>query len=433
MKSNSYDKYFGITTFGESHGKAIGVVIEDVKAGITFPLDRIQAALNERKPGQGKYSSSRKEKDEIQVLSGVFKGKTTGMPICLMVYNEDAISKDYEHLKNLFRPGHADFSYFSKFKIYDYRGGGRASGRETISRVAAAGLVENILEGINIDLYPIKIGKCEITKIDSSFQNELSWYDRTNFDELTTYLSDIKNEDNSVGGIVEVKITNIPAGLGDPVFEKLDANLAKAIISIGAVKGIEFGEGFNFAELIGSEANDQMSNKGFITNHTGGILGGISTGNDLVFRFVVKPTPSINITQKTVTYDNKEVKFKSMGRHDTCIIPRIIPVAEAMIKLVLADAISYQKLISSDKLDLDDYRETIDKIDEEILIALGRRQKISELIGKFKQQNNLQVKNKDREKELLIKLKQKARLWDIDELLITNIWKTIISESKKRQ
>ena len=433
MKSNSYDKYFGITTFGESHGKAIGVVIEDVKPGITFPLDRIQEALNERKPGVGTYSSSRKEKDEIQVLSGVFEGKTTGMPICLLVYNEDAHTKDYEHLKDLFRPGHADFSYFSKFKIYDYRGGGRASGRETLSRVAAAGLVEDILKDININIYPIKIGIIETTVIDHSFQNELSWHDRTNYDELTKHLTDIKNEGNSVGGIVEVKITNIPAGLGDPVFEKLDANLAKAIISIGAVKGIEFGEGFNFAELKGNEANDQMNKNGFITNHNGGVLGGISNGNDLVFRFVVKPTPSINITQKTITFQKKEVNFKSMGRHDTCIIPRIIPVAKAMIKLVLADAISHQKLISNQKLDLNDYREAVDKIDEEILIALGRRQKISELIGKFKQENDLQIENKVREEELFNALKQKAKLWDIDESLITNIWEIIISESKKRQ
>ncbi|MBT3755084.1 MAG: chorismate synthase, partial [Candidatus Cloacimonetes bacterium] len=220
---------------------------------------------------------------------------------------------------------------------------------------------------------------------------------------------------------------------GDPVFEKLDANLAKAIISIGAVKGIEFGEGFNFAELKGNEANDQMNNNDFITNHNGGVLGGISNGNDLVFRFVVKPTPSINITQKTITFQKKEVNFKSMGRHDTCIIPRIIPVAKAMIKLVLADAISHQKLISNQKLDLNDYREAVDKIDEEILIALGRRQKISELIGKFKQENDLQIENKVREEELFNALKQKAKLWDIDESLITNIWEIIISESKKRQ
>jgi len=433
MKSNSYNKYIGITAFGESHGKAIGVVIEDVKAGIAFPIEEIRIALNERKPGRGTFSSSRKESDTIQVLSGVFEGKTTGMPICLMVNNEDARSKDYEHLKDLFRPGHADFSYFSKFKIYDYRGGGRASGRETISRVAAAGLVTDVLTGINIKIYPIKIGKLETTDIDHTFLNELSWHDRKNFGELTKYLSDVKTEGNSVGGIIEVMISNIPAGLGDPVFEKLDANLAKAIVSIGAVKGIEFGEGFKFAELKGNETNDQMDNNGFITNKSGGILGGISTGNNLSLRFVVKPTPSINILQKTITKGNKEVSFRSLGRHDTCIIPRIIPVAKAMIKLVLADAISYQKLISSDKLNLIDYREAIDKIDEDILIALGRRQKISELIGKFKQENNLQIENINREEKLLLGLKEKAKLWNIDESLITKIWQIIILESKKKQ
>ena len=433
MKSNSYDKYYGITTFGESHGKAIGVVIEDVKPGIEFPLEKIQNALNKRKPGTGIFSSTRKEGDELQVLSGVFEGKTTGMPICLLVYNKDARKQDYEHLKNLFRPGHADFSYFKKFKIYDHRGGGRASGRETISRVAASGMVEEILVNIKIDIYPIKIGKFEATEIDDSFQNELSWHDKTNYENLIKYLNKIKKEGNSIGGIVEVKITKLPAGLGDPVFEKLDANLAKAILSIGAVKGIEFGDGFELAALKGNKANDQMNKDGFVTNHNGGILGGISTGNDLIFRFVVKPTPSINITQKTVTRDKTQVEFKSLGRHDTCIIPRIIPVAEAMIKLVLADALSHQKLIANDKLELSDYREAIDKIDEDILVALGRRQKISELIGKFKQKNKLQIENKDREEELLLKLKQKAKLWNIDELFVSKIWQIIISESKQRQ
>ena len=433
MKSNSYEKYYGITTFGESNGKAIGVVIEDVKPGIKFPFEKIQSAINERKPGTGTFSSTRKEKDEIQVLSGVLEGKTTGMPICLIVYNEDAQSRDYEHLKDLFRPGHADFSYFKKFKIYDHRGGGRASGRETISRVAASGLVENILENIKIIIYPIKIGKFEVNQNDLSFQNELSWHDKTNYEDLIEYLNRIKNEGNSIGGIVEVKIINIPSGLGDPVFEKLDANLAKAILSIGAVKGIEFGDGFELAALTGNDANDQMNKDGFITNHNGGILGGISTGNELSIRVVVKPTPSINIIQKTVTKDNKEVEFKSHGRHDTCIIPRIIPVAKAMIKLVLADAISHQKLISSKKLVFSDYREAIDKIDEDILVALGRRQKISELIGKLKQESKLQIEDKDREEELLDMLKQKAELWNINESLITNIWDIIISDSKKRQ
>lgn len=433
MRSNSYDKYYGVTTFGESHGKAIGVVIEDVKPGIEFPLEKIQSALDKRRPGKGTFSSSRNEKDELQVLSGVFEGKTTGMPICLLVYNKDAQKQDYEHLKNLFRPGHADFSYFKKFKIYDHRGGGRASGRETISRVAASGLVESFLTDISINVYPIKIGKFETTEIDSSFQNELSWHDKTNYKDLIEYLNYIKKEGNSIGGIVEVKILGLTAGLGDPVFEKLDANLAKAILSIGAVKGIEFGDGFELASMKGNEANDQMNKDGFITNHNGGILGGISTGDELVFYFVVKPTPSINITQKTVTKNNEKVEFESQGRHDICIIPRIIPVAESMIKLVLADALSHQKLISNDKLELSDYREAIDKIDEDILIALGRRQKISELIGKFKKENKLQIKNKEREEELLIELKQKAKLLNLDKELVNKIWKLLIIESKNKQ
>jgi len=433
MKSNSYDKFYGITTFGESHGKVIGVVIEDVKPGIKFPLNKIQDALHKRRPGKGEYSSARSEEDEIQVLSGMLDGVTTGMPICLVVYNKDAESKDYEHLKDLFRPGHADYSYFKKFKIYDHRGGGRASGRETISRVAAAGLVEDITDGININIYPVKIGKFEISEFDASIQNELSWHDRSNYNDLIEYLDKIKEEENSIGGIVEVRITSIPAGLGDPVFEKLDANLAKAILSIGAVKGIEFGDGFKLAALTGSKANDQMNKNGFISNHHGGILGGISTGNDLIFRFAVKPTSSINKLQKTVTINNEEIEFSSQGRHDTCIIPRIIPVAEAMIKLVLADALSYQKLIANETLQLSDYREAIDKIDEDILTALGRRQKISEQIGKFKQENNLQIENKDREKELFSQLEQKAKLWNIDGFVVLKIWQIIISESKNKQ
>lgn len=433
MKSNSYNGYYGITTFGESHGKVIGVVIEDVKPGVVFPLEHIQNLLNKRRPGQGSYSSTRKEKDEIQILSGVFEGKTTGMPICLLIHNQDARIEDYEHLKNLFRPGHADYAYFKKFKIYDHRGGGRASGRETISRVAAAGFIDDILANINIFVYPIQIGKIKTVKIDHSYQNELFWHDKDSYKKLIEYLEDIKKEGNSIGGIVEVKISNIPAGLGDPIFEKLDANLSKALLSIGAVKGIEFGDGFKLATLNGSKVNDQMNKEGFITNHNGGILGGISTGNEIIIRFVVKPTPSINIPQKTITKNNEEVIFKSKGRHDICIIPRIIPIAEAMIKLVLADAISYQKLISNKKLQLSDYREAIDKIDEEILIALSRRQKISELIGDFKIENDLPIENKDREEELLKSLKEKTLLWGIDELMVGKLWKLIISKSKESQ
>ncbi len=433
MKSNSFGRYFGITTFGESHGPAIGVVIEDVKSGIEFPLDEIQEALDSRKPGKRQFTSSRKEEDKIVVLSGVFEGKTTGMPICLVVYNKDARSEDYEHLKNLFRPGHADYTYFRKFKIYDYRGGGRASGRETISRVAASGLVEDLIKNININCYPVQIGKFILKNHDLNFQNDLYWPDKTNFEELQNYLDSIQKKGNSVGGIVEVQIENLPAGLGNPIFEKLDANLTKAILSIGSVKGIEFGDGFNLANLKGSEANDQINKNGFLSNHSGGILGGISTGQNLIFRFVVKPTSSINIPQKTITKNGKEVSFISKGRHDTCIIPRIIPVAKAMVKLVLADAISYQKLIENQYLNLMDYREAIDKIDEDILIALCRRKEISELIGKFKEEKNIEIEDYEREKELLNNLKEKAKIWNLKKDFVEKIWKMIITESKKNQ
>ena len=432
MKGNSYNKFLGFTAFGESHGPAIGLVIEDIKPGLKFPLERIQEALDARKPGSEKFTTSRQEKDRIQILSGVLNGITTGMPICLVVYNKDARSADYEHLKNIFRPGHADYSLFKKFKIYDYRGGGRASGRETISRVAAAGLTDEILKDIHIKIYPVQIGEIAAAKFSES-KNELNWPDESNYTELLDYLKEIKSAGNSVGGIVEVVVNNLPAGLGDPVFEKLDANLAKAILSIGSVKGIEFGDGFELAKLTGKQANDQMNETGFLSNHSGGILGGISTGQSLKFRFVVKPTSSINIEQQTITHNEDKTTVKVGGRHDVCIIPRLIPVANAMIKLVLADAISYQKLVANEKQDISDYREAIDKIDEDILFALKRRMEISKLIGKFKQKLNMEIENKDREYELLNSLKQKGKELDISNDLIEQIWNSIIKESKKQQ
>jgi len=294
-------------------------------------------------------------------------------------------------------------------------------------------MVDHLLKDIIIKIYPVKIGRFECLNFDTSFQNELNWSDRNNNNELLDYLKKIKSSGDSIGGIVEVKIENIPAGLGDPVFEKLDANLAKAILSIGAVKGIEFGDGFILADMQGSNANDQMSKEGFLSNHSGGISGGISTGQNITFRFVVKPTSSINIEQKTISHSGEEIKFKSSGRHDTCIILRIIPVAIAMIKLVLADAVSYQKLLDNTQLEINDFREVIDKIDEDILIGLIRRQKISKLIGEYKKKNNLKIEDKNREKELLEKLKLKAKTWNINEKQVSTLWKIILENSKKVQ
>jgi chorismate synthase len=433
MRSNRWESALGITAFGESHGPAVGVVLEDIKPGVEFPLNDIQQELEKRRPGKSKFSSSRQEADKIKVISGVFNGLTTGMPICLLVYNKDIREADYEQLKGIFRPGHADFSYYKKFKIYDYRGGGRASGRETIARVAAGAIVKKLIEPVKIRLYPIQIGKFRSIHPDPEFSNELYWQDRSNYQQLIAYLDKIKQKGDSVGGIIECSIEALPAGLGDPVFEKLDANLAKAIISIGAVKGIEFGDGFTLAERTGSQANDDIRANGFLSNHSGGILGGISTGQTLKFRFVVKPVPSVRLLQKTINTDNEEFDLTLKGRHDTCIIPRIIPVAKAMITLVLADAVSYQKLVSGCVLDLNDYRESIDKLDEDILILIKKRLNLAALIGAYKNNQNLPVIDENREKELLNSITKKAEILSLSSAFIEKIWKQIIKESKELQ
>jgi chorismate synthase len=433
MKGNRWDSFLGFTTFGESHGKAIGIVIEDVKPGVDFPFQEMELALSCRKPGQSTFSSSRKENDKIEILSGIFEGKTTGMPICILVYNEDAKSPDYKQLENIFRPGHADYSLFQKFKIYDYRGGGRASGRETISRVIAGSFCNSILSPISIEFSTVQIGKFQAIPSHNSIDNEFYWKDESTYPQLLEYLTEIKENGNSVGGIVQVKIKNVSSGLGDPVFEKLDANIAKAILSIGGIKGIEFGDGFLLGSKLGSETNDQIDETGFLSNHQGGILGGISSGQDIVFRFVVKPTPSIAVPQKTIDKNGNEHTISIQGRHDVCIIPRIIPVVEAMLKLVLADAISYKKLINNEEKNLSELREAIDKIDEDILISLIRRQKISGQIGNWKKKNQIEITDSEREKELLKELEEKADLWGYPKEAIQKIWSEIISQSKKTQ
>jgi chorismate synthase len=431
MNANSFGKFYGITTFGESHGPAIGVVIEDVIPGLNFSIQDIQALLDKRKPGDSVFSSSRKEADKINVLSGVYEGKTTGMPICLVVYNEDARSKDYEILKELFRPGHADYTYYNKFKIYDHRGGGRASGRETVARVAASGLVTKSLGNVRIKSRIIQIGPIVSTKYDGYEENPLYWADKSSLQRVENYLQEMRDKDNSTGAIVEVTIDNLPQGLGDPVFEKLDANLAKAIISIGGVKAIEFGDGFALGSMTGKESNDMIKERGFYSNHMGGILGGISTGQSLIIRYAVKPTPSIGITQETVDRNGKSAKISMEGRFDVCIAPRIIPVAEAMIKLVLADAIAHQKLLMREEHTVNDYRETIDKIDEDILISLYRRFAVVKQLQVYKLKNNLPFEDIKREEELLEKLHKIGAEWGIGAEKIDAVWRQIISQSKK--
>ena len=347
MTGNVFGEQLKIMTWGESHGPALGVVIDGCPSGLCIDEADIQKELDRRKPGQNKIVSQRKEDDKVEILSGVFEGKTTGTPISLIVWNKDADSSKYEKIKDFFRPGHADFSFLKKFGIRDHKGGGRSSGRETVSRVCGGGVAKKIIDkaGIKIYAYAKQIGDviCDKIDLDEIENNNVRCADKGAAQKMEKLILDVKKQRDSIGGIVEILVKRCPVGLGDPVFDKLEADLAKALMSIGAVKGVEFGKGFGVAELRGSENNDEMDADGFKSNRSGGVLGGISTGEDIVIRIAVKPTPSISKEQKTIDVDGNEVGIKIEGRHDPCIVPRLIPVAENMVALVLADKILIQE------------------------------------------------------------------------------------------
>jgi len=324
---NTFGRNFKITTFGESHGVAMGVVIDGCPAGIRLAEEDIQPFLDRRRPGTSPLTSPRKEIDRIEILSGIFEGKTTGMPIAMIVRNKDTRPGDYDALKNVFRPGHADFTYQEKYGIRDHRGGGRSSGRETIGRVAAGAVAMKFLarHGINISGMILEV------------------HGKSTPPEIEQEILAAKECGDSVGGIVEIVASGCPAGLGDPVFGKLDALVAGSMMGIGAVKGVEIGDGFEVAQKSGSDNNDPMSADGFTSNHAGGILGGISTGQDIIVRIAVKPTPSIAKVQQTRDSNGNVVDISVGGRHDPCIVPRIVPVAEAMLALVLVDCLLEQE------------------------------------------------------------------------------------------
>ena len=356
MGGNTYGKFFRITTWGESHGRALGVVIDGCPPGIKINEDEINKELNLRKPRNDELSTSRKEADRCEIMSGVFEGKTTGTPISIIVFNKDVDSSSYEKIKGIFRPGHADYTYFKKYGLYDYRGGGRASGRETVARVAAGAVARKVLEKeikvFELFSFTKAIGKIRITEIDHTslrrdeIINDRLWCpDKKISEQMTQEILNAKSKGESVGGFVEIVARNVPAGLGEPVFDKLEADIGKGLLSIGAIKGVEFGLGFNLSDLLGSESNDQMNSKGFLTNRAGGIVGGISNGEDIVVRVVVKPIPSISKEQKTVDIKGKESSIKIEGRHDPCAIPRINPVCEAMVAITILDHLLMQKSI----------------------------------------------------------------------------------------
>ena len=343
MTGNTFGKLFRITTFGESHGTAIGVIIDGVKPNIALSEQDIQKDLDRRKPGQSSITTQRKEDDKVQILSGIFEGKTTGTPVCMIIYNKDYQSKDYSNIKDIFRPGHADFTYQKKYGIRDYRGGGRSSGRETAARVAAGAVARKILKlkNITITAYVKEIGaiKAQNIDLDEIEQNIVRCPDKETAQDMIKKIEEVQETKDSIGGVVEVIVRGCPAGLGEPVFDKIDAVLAHALMSIGAVKAVEIGSGIACSKMKGSESNDQIVEGNFISNNAGGILGGISSGQDILARVAVKPTPSISRQQKTIDMQGKETDIIIEGRHDPCICPRIVPVVEAMAALVIIDAL----------------------------------------------------------------------------------------------
>ena len=349
MAGSGFGTNFRITTWGETHGAGVGVVVDGCPAGLPLEREDVQKYLDRRKPGQSKYTTQRKEGDQVEILSGIFEGRTTGTPISMVVYNKDQRSKDYSNIKDIYRPGHADFTFDMKYGFRDYRGGGRSSGRETIGRVAAGAVAAKVLKelGIEIKAYAKAIAGIEVSKDHFDFaemnNNQFNMPDKEAAKLVQEKADQMIKEMDSIGGIIECQITGMPVGIGETVFDKLDAELSKAIMSIGSVKGFEIGDGFEAANLRGSENNDDfICVDGKVekeTNHSGGVLGGMSDGSAIVFRAAIKPTPSIAQTQKTVNRDLDNVEIEIHGRHDPMIVPRAVVVVESMAAVTILDGV----------------------------------------------------------------------------------------------
>ena len=351
MSGNTYGKIFTVSTFGESHGTAMGCVIDGCPPNIAISETDIQHDLDRRRPGQSDVTTQRKEDDKVKILSGVFEGKTTGTPIGLIIFNEDQRSHDYSNIKDVFRPNHADITYQAKYGHRDYRGGGRASARETANWVAAGAIAKKILkkEGVSVNGFVSEIGKVKADSINhKNINNKYFFSDESKLSELDSMFKDLIEEGNSVGAKLGVIVENCPVGLGDPVFEKLDANLAKAIMTINAVKSVSIGNADDLLSLKGSEARDEITASGFTSNNSGGILGGISNGDDISLSFIIKPTSSIKTKGKTLNKEGNEVDIEVTGRHDPCVGIRAVPIAEAMVSLVLVDHLLINKAQCAD-------------------------------------------------------------------------------------
>ena len=344
MAGNSFGTLFKLTTFGESHGKAIGGVLDGCPSGLELDLEAIQNDLDRRKPGQSAIVTQRKEPDEVEFYSGIFEGKTTGTPIGFAIHNTNQKSKDYSHIKDSYRPSHADYVYDQKYGFRDYRGGGRSSARETASRVVAGAIAKQVLSSVKINAFVSQVGDLKLNKdykeLDLSLTetNPVRCPDPTTALKMEEHIKKIKKEGDTIGGIITCVAQNVPVGLGEPVFDKLHAQLGKAMLSINAVKGFEFGSGFAGVEMKGSQHNDQFNSDGSTkTNHSGGVQGGISNGMDIYFKVAFKPVATVLQAYDTIDKDGNEVKTQGKGRHDPCVVPRAVPIVEAMTALVLAD------------------------------------------------------------------------------------------------
>lgn len=344
MSGNSIGKLFTVTSFGESHGKALGCIIDGCPPGLEISEEDLQVDLDRRKPGTSKFTTQRKEADQVKILSGVFEGKTTGTAIGLLIENTDQRSKDYGKIKDQFRPAHADYSYWHKYGIRDYRGGGRSSARETAMRVAAGAIAKKYLHehfGIEVKGYLSQLGPIKVEKVDWSIVNDNPFFcpDADKIPEMEKYMAALNKEGNSIGAKITVVATGMMPGLGEPVFDRLDADIAHALMGINAVKGVEIGDGMAVVEQKGTEHRDQLSTEGFYSNHSGGVLGGVSSGQDIVAHLALKPTSSIRLPGESIDIDGNNVEVVTTGRHDPCVGIRATPIAEAMLAIVLLDHI----------------------------------------------------------------------------------------------
>ncbi len=442
MAGNALGNLFRITTFGESHGGGVGVLIDGVRPNLPIDEKEIQKELDRRRPGQSGLTTPRNEADRVEILSGIFEGKTLGTPICLLIRNRDQRPESYEAIKDLLRPGHAGYTYLSKYGIHDYRGGGRSSGRETAGRVAAGAVAKKILAdaGIRVIAYTKEVRGIAARRMnfDEIEKNPVRCPDAKAAASMVRAIERARKEGDSLGGVVEAVVKNCPAGLGDPVFDKLEADLAKALMSIPALKGFEIGSGFAAARMKGSEHNDEFyrdRRTGRIrtrTNNAGGILGGISNGEDIVVRVAVKPPSSIRQSQRTVDIRGKARSISVEGRHDPCICPRVVPVVESMIALVLVDHLMRQSMMRR-RGKVASLRNEIDAIDRSLIVLLRQRDDLVREVGTWKRRRKIMIPDPQREREILARRSDDAAEAGLDSAFVKGLFVSIIRHARRIQ